>query len=83
MGKIVTAEVGVHKREIAYHGDTINTAARIQEKCRILDKEFLISEDAKNSFETSNVFKYHDEGEISLKGKVNEVRIFSVYQVAF
>jgi len=82
MGKIVTAEVGVHKREIAYHGDTINTTARIQEKCTILGREFLISEEAKNSFEPSKFLKYHDEGDIRLKGKINEVRIFSLYQIA-
>ena len=79
LGKIVTAEVGVHKREIAYHGDTINTAARIQEKCTILGREFLVSEEAKNGLAPSKTLKYHDEGEIRLKGKANEIRIFSLY----
>jgi len=32
----VVAEVGEIKTEIAYHGDTINTAARIQEQCNVL-----------------------------------------------
>ena len=81
LGKIVTAEVGELKREIAHHGDTINTAARIQEKCAILGRELLISENAKNSMAPLNSLKYHDEGEIRLKGKVNEVRIYSVYQI--
>lgn len=35
MGLITAVEVGQLKREITYHGDTINTAERIQEQCRI------------------------------------------------
>ncbi|MEP2024144.1 adenylate/guanylate cyclase domain-containing protein, partial [Reichenbachiella sp.] len=32
-GVVTVTEVGKYKKEIAYHGDTINTTARIQEKC--------------------------------------------------
>ncbi|MGB7395116.1 MAG: adenylate/guanylate cyclase domain-containing protein [Pricia sp.] len=81
LGKIVTAEVGVHKREIAYHGDTINTASRIQEKCNLLDREFLVSEMAKDSFVPTKMFRFQDEGEIGLKGKTQKVRIFSVSRI--
>jgi len=39
---IITAvEVGEIKREIAYHGDTINTAARTQRMCNQFCKDFL------------------------------------------
>tara|TARA_R110002051_G_scaffold280349_1_gene341954 strand:+ start:9944 stop:10996 length:1053 start_codon:yes stop_codon:yes gene_type:complete len=81
LGKVVTAEIGELKREIAHHGDTINTAARIQEKCNILGKELLISEETKNSLMASTSLEYHDEGEIRLKGKAKKVRIFSVYNI--
>lgn len=80
-GKIVTAEVGELKREIAHHGDTINTAARIQEKCSILGRELLVSEKLKDSLLHSKTLKYRDEGEIRLKGKTKKVRIFSVYAI--
>ena len=43
LGQVTVAEVGVVKREIAFHGDTINTAARIQDKCGELDQRLLIS----------------------------------------
>lgn len=33
MGKVTAVEIGETKRDIAYHGDTLNTAARIQSKC--------------------------------------------------
>jgi len=81
LGKVVTAEIGELKREIAHHGDTINTAARIQEKCNILGRELLVSEQTKNRLVPSKTLKYHDEGEISLKGKAKKVRIFSVYTI--
>lgn len=81
LGKIVTAEIGELKREIAHHGDTINTAARIQENCNILNREFLISELAKYSLEESKRFKFNDEGEIYLKGKTDEVRVYSVHRI--
>jgi len=35
-GVVTVAEVGKYKKEIAYHKDTINTAARIQVKCNEL-----------------------------------------------
>ena len=43
IGYITVAEVGDFKREIAYHGDTINTASRIQSVCNTYGKSFLIS----------------------------------------
>ena len=82
MGKVVTAEVGELKREIAHHGDTINTAARIQEKCNDIEKEFLISEEAKNLLSDSVNMKYHDQGAVLLKGKRKIIKIFSVERLS-
>jgi len=42
-GTVTVAEVGNIKREIAYHGDVINTASRIQEVCNKYQKRFLVS----------------------------------------
>ncbi|MEM7107635.1 MAG: adenylate/guanylate cyclase domain-containing protein, partial [Bacteroidota bacterium] len=44
MGKVTVTEVGEFKREIAYHGDAINTAARIQGECNQLESNLLVSE---------------------------------------
>ena len=82
MGKVVTAEVGELKREIAHHGDTINTAARIQEKCNDIEKEFLISEEAKNLLSDSVNMKYHDQWAVLLKGKRKIIKIFSVERLS-
>jgi adenylate cyclase len=79
-GTITVTEVGRYKKEIAYHGDTINTAARIQAKCNELDQELLISEDLKKML-NSNGFDFNIIGSVQLKGKENEISIFSVSKV--
>lgn len=76
-GVVTVTEVGKYKKEIAYHGDTINTAARIQGKCNEFDQELLISENLKNKLENST-FEFEPLGNIPLKGKAKEVEIFAV-----
>jgi adenylate cyclase len=42
-GEVVSGEMGLLKKEIAYMGDVLNTTARIVEACRKLDRPFLCS----------------------------------------
>ncbi|WP_375437308.1 adenylate/guanylate cyclase domain-containing protein [uncultured Hymenobacter sp.] len=44
-GRVVVTRVGEVKREIVYHGDVLNTTARIQSLCNELGQELLISQD--------------------------------------
>lgn len=44
-GKVIATEVGNFGSEMAYHGDVLNTTARIQTLCSKLGQDFLISED--------------------------------------
>lgn len=78
VGKITIAEVGQIKTEIAYHGDTINTAARIQDQCNNLGKTLLISEELRNSLIEINEFSSVHVGDLLLKGKSQKVNIYSV-----
>ena len=43
LGPLLTGEVGGFKKEIAFLGDVMNTAARLQEACRDLGKDLLVS----------------------------------------
>lgn len=43
-GKLIIAEVGTIKKELAYHGDVINTAARIQSLCNDYGETLIASE---------------------------------------
>ncbi|RKR13057.1 adenylate cyclase [Maribacter vaceletii] len=76
-GIVTVTEVGKYKKEIAYHGDTINTAARIQEKCNAYKQEVLLSESLKNTLNT-NVYAFNKLGSVLLKGKDKEVLIYSI-----
>ncbi len=44
-GEIIITEVGKSKHEIAYHGDTINTASRICSLCSEYNKKLLVSQE--------------------------------------
>lgn len=78
-GKVTVAEVGEVKTEIAYHGDVLNTSARIQSMCNEFGKELLISEFLKDELDL-NGFNINNMGEIMLKGKIEPVTIYSVEQ---
>lgn len=78
-GKITVTEVGKYKKEIAYHGDTINTTSRIQGKCNALKQDLLVSQQLKDQLDTTG-FNFKNMGSIPLKGKEKEVVVFGVTQ---
>jgi len=78
LGKITVAEVGDIKREIAYHGDTINIGARIQSLCNKYDQNFLISETVKDNISLDNRFRIDFIDETVLKGKTKTIKLYSV-----
>jgi len=76
-GIVTVTEVGRDKREIAYHGDTINTAARVQGKCNELDQDFLITENLMKRL-SKNSYSFKLMGEVMLKGKKKDVKVYGV-----
>ncbi len=77
VGLVTVTEVGKYKKEIAYHGDTVNTAARIQGQCNTLESEFLVSEALKSKLEP-NSYHFKAMGSVPLKGKKGKVAICAV-----
>ncbi|MBW1298432.1 hypothetical protein GBO31_23235 [Aquimarina litoralis] len=73
-------EIGQIKREIAFHGDVINTASRIQSQCSTFEKEFLISEELFNLLSGNKEFDFI--GDTFLKGKNSNVKIYAVNKEA-
>jgi len=78
LGTVTVTEVGRFKREIAYHGDAINIAARIQDQCNIYKQHFLISGSVINYVKNKSAFKFEELDKIILKGKSEATTIFSV-----
>ncbi|MDX1905723.1 MAG: adenylate/guanylate cyclase domain-containing protein [Bacteroidia bacterium] len=80
-GMVMVAEVGVIKKEIAYHSDVLNTAARIQGRCNELGKRLLISEHLRNQLPPMPGYHIEEVGSVPLKGKETAVTLFSVQPV--
>ena len=78
IGIVTAVEVGEIKRDIAYHGDTLNTAARIQSICNQYNKTFLISQDLKITADLRENYHLESLGQITLKGKDNPVEVYSI-----
>jgi adenylate cyclase len=78
MGKVVVTTVGKQKKEIVYHGDVLNTTARIEGKCNELGQELLISEDMQAFIHHENDFVVHEKGKIQLRGKSDKLPLYSV-----
>lgn len=78
MGKVTAVEIGEIKKDIAYHGDTLNTSARIQSVCNEYNKDFLVSEYLIKKIETNENIKIEHLGMAVLKGKAEKVGIVSV-----
>ncbi len=77
-GELMVTEVGVVKKEIAYHGDVINTTARIQEKCNEFGELLLVSDVLQTSATSDSRYTFDSQGDISLKGKAVPVQLHSV-----
>ena len=77
-GPVMAAEVGVVKREIAYHSDVLNTAARIQARCNDLEQPLLISEALRERLAPDFTFSTHEAGTFRLRGKRQESKLYGV-----
>lgn len=79
-GTLMVAEVGVVKKELAFHGDVINTSARIQSECNNYKVPILISEFLKNELANTASFELKHMGNVLLKGKENKLNIYTVLE---
>ncbi len=78
-GKVTAVEIGAVKRDIAYHGDTLNTASRIQGVCNEYQQEILVSASLLGKLELNNGFRTISLGKIPLRGKKDPIEILSVH----
>lgn len=82
-GEVVRAEVGDVKAQIVFHGDVMNTTARILEKCDELEEDILISANLVLRLKLPPIFKKIERGRIKLKGKEEEVILFGIKETEF
>ncbi|MEJ0057582.1 MAG: adenylate/guanylate cyclase domain-containing protein [Bacteroidota bacterium] len=77
-GTVTTVEIGEVKRDIAYHGDTLNTAARIQGICNEHGKSLIASKILLDKLGTHPKMKLQELGRVLLKGKTTAIALASV-----
>ena len=79
IGMVTVVEIGDVKKEIAYHGNTLNTAARIEAVCNIYGEKLLVSKKLYDELvtEKSN-YIFTKVAETQLKGKQGITEIYSI-----
>ena len=77
-GKVVAGEMGDTKKEIAFLGDVINTAARIENECNPHQKRLVNfgGPFAKNKL--GKEYKYEKIGKINLRGKMEKIELYAI-----
>ncbi|MBK8554048.1 MAG: hypothetical protein IPL53_24570 [Ignavibacteria bacterium] len=66
---------------MVYHGDTVNTAARIQAECNKYNKKVLASKDLLEKLDLSGKYNVKSMGNIRLRGKEKELELFSIEEI--
>ena len=79
-GEVTITEIGDIKREIAYHGDVVNTASRLEKKCNEFGQDFLISENLVDYLGPGNGFDYRFMSDLPLRGKSKNLKFYAVAQ---
>jgi adenylate cyclase len=77
-GEVTVTEVGEIRRDLAYHGDVLNTAARLEKLCKKTGHDLLITEYLEEALPGLNGFETIPVEGYTLEGKEHPVRIFAV-----
>jgi adenylate cyclase len=80
-GELIVTEVGTVKKEIAYHGDVINTSARIQGECNKYNELLLCSNMLINDLSLATKYSPEFIGNIELKGKEEKFKISAIREI--
>ena len=77
-GEVVTGEMGSVKKEIVFLGDTVNTAARIQDLCRQTGDRVLASADLIDRLELPPGVAKRSLGDLRLRGKAADLSLYAL-----
>ncbi len=77
-GEVTITEIGDIKREIAFHGDVLNTASRLEKECNKYGKWLLVTENLIDKVVATNGYKFEFLDDIHLRGKHKSVKFFAV-----
>ncbi|MDH3252106.1 MAG: adenylate/guanylate cyclase domain-containing protein, partial [Ignavibacteria bacterium] len=78
VGAVAVSEVGDVKREIVYHGDVLNTAARLLELCKRRGEGLVVSHLVGKAVEREAGVRASWHGEVPLRGKRKRIEAYSL-----
>jgi adenylate cyclase len=76
-GPVISGEVGGSKRDIVFHGDVMNTASRLEQATRDLDRRFLVSADALSRLAGMERYALEPLGPRALRGRAAPVEVYA------
>jgi class 3 adenylate cyclase len=77
-GHVVISECGSSRRQLAYFGDTVNVTARLQEHCKEVGRNLLVSADLLRLMKLKPAFAVEPLGQARLRGRAAAIEVFSV-----
>ena len=80
-GNVVIGECGDDKQEIVYFGDTVNTAARLEQACREFSQDMLISGELLEQISLPEQYIPKNLGKHRLRGRQNDTEVCTVVRV--
>jgi adenylate cyclase len=80
-GAVVTTWVGEARKDLAFHGDTLNAAARVEGMCKELGVQCLVSEFVYEAIELPPQLEARSVGDLELRGRTEALHLYSVESV--
>ncbi|WP_315831343.1 adenylate/guanylate cyclase domain-containing protein [Bradyrhizobium prioriisuperbiae] len=77
-GPVVISECGNSHRQLAYFGDTVNVTARLQEHCKAVGRNLLLSADLLQHVRPGAGLIVEALGEVQLRGRAAPLEVFAV-----
>jgi adenylate cyclase len=77
-GPVIISECGNSRRQIAYFGDTVNVAARLQEYCKEVSRDLIVSANVLRYVEIGSNVTMEPLGPVTLRGRSAAVELFAV-----
>jgi class 3 adenylate cyclase len=77
-GSVAISECGDSRRQVAYFGDAVNVAARLQEHCKETGRALLVSADLLRAANPAAELVVEALGPTQLRGRVAPINVFAV-----
>ena len=77
-GEVIAGEVGDQRRAIVFHGDVMNTAARLEQATRDIGLRFIVSRAALDALGAVPMLELTDIGALALRGRSVPVRAYGI-----